>query len=326
MQYPGASLPMPTPLGSVQPAQPFDPEKAAEGLRKAMKGLGTNEDTIIQILTSHCVAQRVQIETKFKQMYGRDLRDDLKSELSGKFEEIVLKLLDPPRVYDAKECDDAIKGAGTDEDTLIEILSTRTNAEIVEIRAQYKTLFKRDLEREIQSDTSGHFRRLLTSLVTGNREERPTPDLELAKKEAQELLQAGEKKLGTDESVFNRILCLRSTVQLRETFSQYQAISGKDIEKAIQSEMSGNLELGCLAIVKAAKNTPAFFAERLHNSMKGAGTKDSALIRQIVSRSEVDMEEIKRAFNAMYGKPLSSFIKGDTSGDYRKTLMGLVGE
>ena len=48
-------------------------------------------------------------------------------------------------------------------------------------------VFKRELERDIQADTSGDFKRLLTSLVTGNREDRPQADVELAKKEANEL-------------------------------------------------------------------------------------------------------------------------------------------
>lgn len=317
---------MPTQWSTILPAQPFDAEKASEGLRKAMKGLGTNEDAIIQILTSHCNAQRIEIEKKYKQMHGRDLRSDLKSELSGNFESVALALLDHPRIYDAKECNDAIKGAGTDEDALIDILSTRSNAEIAEIRVQYKALYKRDLERDIQSDTSGDFKRLLTSLVTGAREERPQADVELAKREAHELFQAGEKKVGTDEATFNRILCLRSAAQLRETFNQYRAISGKEFEKVLASETSGNLELGFLAIAKAAINPAAFFAERLHKSMKGAGTKDKALIRTIVSRSEVDMVLIKQEFQRIYGKSLASFIKGDTSGDYKKALIAIVKE
>lgn len=39
--------------------------------------------------------------------------------------------------------------------------------------------------------------------------------------------------------------------------------------------------------VQCALNCPAFFAERLYYSMKGAGTDDSTLIRIIVTRSEV---------------------------------------
>lgn len=39
--------------------------------------------------------------------------------------------------------------------------------------------------------------------------------------------------------------------------------------------------------VKYVKDAPTFFAERLHKSMSGAGTDDTALIRLIVTRSEV---------------------------------------
>ena len=48
-------------------------------------------------------------------------------------------------------------------------------------------VYKSELEKDIQGDTSGDFKRLLTALVTGNREERPTADIELAKEEANEL-------------------------------------------------------------------------------------------------------------------------------------------
>ena len=39
--------------------------------------------------------------------------------------------------------------------------------------------------------------------------------------------------------------------------------------------------------VRVARNIPAYFAERLYKSMKGAGTNDQALIRAVVTRSEV---------------------------------------
>jgi len=311
---------------TVTPAPNFSPEGAAEGLRKAMKGIGTDEAAIIKILTSHCNQQRREIEKQYKTMYGRDLVSDLKSELSGRFEDVVIAMLDPPRLYDAKECHRSIKGAGTDEGTLVEILCSRSNSEIKEIRELYKSHFKKDLEKDIVSDTSGDFRRLLVSQVNGHRDEKAIVDPSLAMQEATELHQAGVKKLGTDEETFNRILCLRNYGQLRATFDAYKQLSGKDIEDSVKAEMSGNLESGFLAIVRVARNTPAYFADRLYKSMKGAGTNDTGLIRAVVSRSEVDLVYVKQEFQRMYGKSLESFIKGDTSGDYKKVLLAICGD
>uniref|UniRef100_A0A8C1Z1K4 Annexin n=1 Tax=Cyprinus carpio TaxID=7962 RepID=A0A8C1Z1K4_CYPCA len=297
--------------GTVTEASGFKPEEDAQKLHNAMKGAGTNEATIIEILAHRTIAQRQKIKEAFKQSVGKDLLDCLKSELTGNFEKVVVGLMMSAPVYDAYELRNAIKGAGTEEACLIDILASRSNAEKKEIIATYKKEHGKSLEDDVCGDTSGMFQRVLVSLLAVNK----TPDI----------YEAGEARWGTDEVKFLTVLSVRNRNHLLRVFQEYQKISGRDIEDSIKREMSGCLEDVFLAIVKCMKNKPAFFAERLYKSMKGLGTTDSVLIRIMVARAEIDMLDIKAEFLKMYGKTLHSFIKGDTSGDYRKILLELCG-
>uniref|UniRef100_A0A8C4HR03 Annexin n=1 Tax=Dicentrarchus labrax TaxID=13489 RepID=A0A8C4HR03_DICLA len=306
--------------GSIKDFPGADPLRDVEVLRKAMKGFGTDENAIIELLGSRSNKQRVPMVAAYKTTYGKDLFHDLKSELTGNFEKLVLAMMMTPTQFDASQLREAIKGAGTDEACLIEILSSRSNADICEITRIYKAEYGKSLEDAIISDTSGHFRRLLVSLS-----QVAAPDHVPSLIWVQKLYAAGENKVGTDESQFNAILCARSKPHLRAVFQEYQQMCGRDIEKSICREMSGNVESGMVAVVKCIKNTPAYFAERLHKAMQGAGTKDTTLIRIMVSRSEIDMLDIRQAYAQTYGKSLYTAISGDTSGDYKKLLLKLCG-
>ncbi|XP_018428930.1 PREDICTED: annexin A11-like, partial [Nanorana parkeri] len=252
-----------------------------------------------------------------------DMIKDLKSELSGNFEKAILAMIKAPALYDAYELRESMKGAGTDEECLIEILASRSNKEIHEINSVYKTEFKKTLEQALKSDTSGHFERLLVSLCQGNRDESSNVDMSLVQRDVQELYAAGEKRLGTDESKFNAILCTRSRAHLNAVFYEYQRTYSRELEKSICREMSGDLERGMLAVVKCLRNTPAFFAERLNKAMKGAGTKDKTLIRIMVSRSEVDLLDIRQEYKRLYGKSLYTDI---TEWLFGKVVMRMHGQ
>ncbi|XP_063683372.1 annexin A11-like isoform X4 [Bolinopsis microptera] len=310
--------------GTITPATDFSADKDCQELRNAMKGLGTNETKIINILGNRSREQRLQIALVFKTMYGKDLLMEFKSELSANFLRLCKCLLFSIPQYLAKELKRAMKGSGTDERALVEILVGLDNRGIAEVKHIYKSMFEAELEREIVSETSGDFKRLALSLLQGNRDENDVVDKEVAKEDALELFNAGINRFGTDESKFNSILCARSYRHLKMVFAEYKMVAGEDIEKSIRSEMSGELELGFLSIIKRIKNTPTYFAEELYKSMKGLGTDDDQLIRIIVWRSEIDLVEIKGAFESLYAKPLRDFIKEDTSGDFKTLLLTIL--
>ncbi|XP_064421596.1 annexin A4 [Latimeria chalumnae] len=311
--------------GTIKDFPGFKASDDVQKLKAAMRGAGTDENAIAEILANRSNSQRQKIKLEYKSSVGKDLIDDLKSELSGNFKKVIVGLMMTAPEYDAYELREAMKGAATDEGCLIEILASHSNQEIRTIVATYKKNYDKSLEDDIVSDTSYMFQRVLVSLATANRDEGTTVNEELAKQDAQELYEAGEKKWGTDEVKFLSILGTRNKNHLLRVFEEYKKVSNKDLEASIKSEMSGNLEDALLAIVKCTKNKPAYFAERLYKSMKGLGTTDSILIRVMVSRCEVDMLDIRSEFKKNYGKSLHSFIKGDTSGDYRNVLLKLCG-
>ncbi|KAL7990350.1 hypothetical protein Chor_013780 [Crotalus horridus] len=237
--YPGGRTPS-TPLqsmqGTIQPAPNFDAGRDAEILRKAMKGFGTDEQAIIDV----------------------DLIKDLKSELSGNMEELILALFMPRTYYDAWSLRHAMKGAGTQENVLIEILCTRTNREIQEIVQCYKSEFGRDIEHDVRADTSGHFERLLVSMCqianrdllstigrefSGNVERGLKTILQCALNRPAffaERLYHAMKGAGTDDST------LIDLVQIKQLFTQ---MYHKTLATMISSDTGGDYRSLLLAIV-----------------------------------------------------------------------------
>ncbi|NXP78552.1 ANXA5 protein, partial [Ramphastos sulfuratus] len=171
--------------GTVTAFSPFDARADAEALRKAMKGMGTDEETILKILTSRINTQRQEIASAFKTLFGRDLVDDLKSELTGKFETLMVSLMRPSYIFDAHALKHAIKGAGTNEKVLTEILASRTPAEVRNIKQVYQQEYEANLEDKIIGETSGHFQRLLVVLLQANRDPDGRVDDALVEQDAQ---------------------------------------------------------------------------------------------------------------------------------------------
>lgn len=311
---------------TVYPVSNFDPVQDARILREAMKGFGTNEEAIINIITSRTNDQRQAILTHFNSEFDRDLIEDIKSEISGDFERVIVALLKPQYEFLSKELHDAMNGAGTDEKAIIEIICSKTNQEIGILVETYENIYERPLVQHVCSETSGNLARLLSLILTQSRNEAYEINYEEARSKAEELYQNGEGQLGTEESTFYKILAHESFPQLSRIFEEYKEISGNSIEQALKHELSGDYLDALLAIVECVQSPAVFFARKLHKAMSGAGTDDKTLIRIIVSRSEIDLKTIKEEFEKTYDKTLKSCIENDISGDYKKAILSLITE
>ena len=298
-------------------------QKDAEDLRKAMKGFGTDEAALIKICANRTNSQRQQIKAAYKATFGRDLISDLKSELHGKFEDAMVALFADPIEYDADQLREAMKGLGTNEDTLIEIIASRPPHILKAVKDRYQQKYQRDLETDVKKETSGTLRHLLIALLQCNRSVNSSPNIARCAEIAQEIHQAGEAKIGTDESVFNKYFCTLSPMELACVAQQYHKLTGHTILQAIDKEFSGDSKKALRTIVYATLSPSEYFATRVNDAIKGWGTKDHLLIRILITRDEIDMPQIKQYYKQLFGKDMVQAVKSDISGDYQKLMIEL---
>ncbi|KAK9996693.1 hypothetical protein SO802_021379 [Lithocarpus litseifolius] len=154
----------------------FDREIAAKDSKALFKAgekkLGTDEKTFIQIFSERSRAQLAAIITAYQDMYGNSLKKAVKGETSGLFEYALLTILccsENPARYFAKVLHKAMKGLGTDDTTLIRVIVTRTEIDMQYIKAEYLKKYKKTLNDAVHSETSGHYRTFLLSLLGPNR-------------------------------------------------------------------------------------------------------------------------------------------------------------
>jgi len=317
-QYPVSPYPI-CPVVVKPTCTPAELSKWALDLRNAMKGLGTNEAKLVEVIGPRTNEELRLIDQTFTQEIKRDLIKDIKSETSGHFEDALVSLLTDRYELDAMLVEKAVKGLGTDEDLLSEVLCTRTPAELKLISEAYMRLYKKDMAARVYSDVSGDLLKVYRTVLTSPRENNK-PDSQL-ESDVKALYAAGEGKWGTNEKAFIDIIAASSRQYCEKLFFAYAKVHGKSLDKAITNEMGGDTGRALALLV-----TPLdiVFARKFHESMVGAGTRDTMLIRLVCTQKGRGLKCVNNRFLQDHQKNLYKWVESETSGDYRKILLATL--
>ena len=295
-----------------------------EILRNACQGAGTDEDAIVRVIASTTNPERALIRRLYTQKYNEDLVSRLQSELSGDFKDAAVGSFMTPTEYDAYCLNGAMKGLGTKEGVLSEIIGSRTPQELQAIKQVYAANYGETLDNAVAGDTSGDYQKLLLALLQCQRSQSPMADPNGCAADAAALYQAGEGKWGTDEATFTRIFATRSPADIALINQNYKQHAGKGLLGAIDAEFSGDTKELLDTIVRSNVDPYGYYAGRIHESVAGLGTNDSRLIRNVCARHAVDLPLIKQAYTRDYGTDMLQDIQSDTSGHYRQVISSLV--
>jgi annexin A7/11 len=306
--------------------QIFDPLKEAQRIKQSIC-LPKDMNKLINVVAYHSNSQRQKILNSYKAHYNSNLIDDLKQELSGNFLKAIIALFYTPVDYDCYHLNKALKGLSTNTDTLIEILSTRSNKRISEIKIRFPQMFEgKDLIKVINVETSGFFKKILLKLLEGKRPDNQNPNENKSEECAKKLYEDINAKKDIMQETYINIFTQKSKDEFVLITQKYYKLYNITILETIEKSFSGDVRKVFKAITYALLSPSEYFAYKINKALKSFTTNDSILIRILVSRNEIDIERIKGYYLQLYHVDLYTEIKGSMSGDYKNLFLSLIGQ
>ncbi|KAL2080213.1 hypothetical protein ACEWY4_024006 [Coilia grayii] len=299
-------------LGSVRPFPNFRPEKDIADIQTACQQ--NDMASLVRIITNRDNAQRQSLAKAYLSTTSKKLTADLKKALYGDVETLILDLLLTPEQFDARRLHQAMKGVGTDEETLLEVLCTRSPLQLKGIASAYNKMYKKDLEKDLDGETSGDFTKLLLALV---RKEAGMGSVKQDFKHLSEELKAEKANV----SQWIRILTTRHPDHLKRVLMRLEGHIGQPVGEVLEKHFgglaSGDLKLGLTTLVQCIQNPAAYLAKRLQ-SMKGAIVQGV-----LVSHCEEDLLTVRVAFLRATGTSLYSTLQKRFAGVFQSALLAL---
>lgn len=292
-----------------------------------MKGFGTDEKALTGVLANKDPLQINTIRTQYDQRLMRNLVQDLIKETSGYFERGLVEITRGPLASDCHNLMEAMKGVGTKEVVLDDVLVGRSNADINAIKTEYQRLFKRSLQTDLRGDLSAGTEQMYDMIVAGRRAEDSHPvnqqEIEQAVTELQSSLGGF---VGKNTAQVCQILTSKNDAQLRAIAQSYQQRYQKPLDSVIKSAFSGHMENALRLLVHRATNRAEAEAVRLEESMAGLGTKDELLVQRVVRChwNRQFMNSVSNEYKKVYKKDLIKRIEGETRGDYERLMVACV--
>jgi len=286
----------------------------AKVLDDAMNGLGTDEGQLIRVICSLDIVERKELCNFYEEKYGKNLLERVKSETSGDYQKALVGMLsaeisDFDVEADCQALKEAMDGWGTDESALIRFICSKSAKQMEVLVAKYPEIYDgKNLLDRVTSETSGYFQEVLQGCIR-----HPMKQLAVAVKDCV----AG---FGTCDVGLITLLVHLPDYKRESLRREYWNENKRDILDAIAEDTSGDYKDALLALVKTP---PRVWAEALTGAMKGFGTADELLINFMVVCKD-SMAEVRTAFEDVNKKPLYDWIKSETSGDYKKSLLALV--
>ena len=297
-------------------------QEAAELLNSALESRNKDE-AVLNVIQNTNLDRRLQICNYYAETYGKSLYSELKSKLNGYFKNIAIHLFLHPITFVAKMLKKGLKGFSADETVVLEALTSHSQEELRQIEDAFKAETGKDLSKEIEKNFSGTLKKNLLNLLYTPRKVNHNPEKEKCEKLANLLVDVGEPNWAGDENIFKEVFVQSSPEELILIGRYYLKKTGNNMLDVIDQKLSGKTKTLLREILFNNIIPQELYAEKVYLAIKGLGTDNNLLNRVLVSRNEIDMDDIKEIYKQKYNVTMREDISGDTSGVYEKLCLFL---
>jgi annexin A7/11 len=166
----------------------------------------------------------------------RNMIQDFEKETSGYFARGLAEIGRGPLMSDCNNLFEAMKGLGTKEIILDDILIGRSNADINAIKQQYQVLYQRPLQRDLQGDLSAGTEQMYDMIISARRAEDSHPVIPQEIEQAVTDLQTGMGGFASKNvPQVCQILTSKNDAQLKAMAHSYQQRFHKSLDSVIKS-------------------------------------------------------------------------------------------
>ena len=309
-------------------------ENKSTQFHEALSGKDLNDQSIENLTDILCVTtneERQLIRSYFKKTYNHPIQNDIKEKFTGDLsllQEIMINMFDTPYEYDARELRKALSDSlGDEDDTIIEIFSSRPKDHLNTVDLAYSKFFETSLKDELKNQLPKQFAEFLLLLMDSDRPDEQTLSGDEAYEIAQEIIKNGTKVYASDAELFKKVFVEKSRIDLILVSRAYYELTEKCLYEAFEEEnvvaksifndeeeekkvRNKNIKL-IKALIFTVITPAEFFAKKLITALKELTTDINTLIRIMITRREIDMD----AINEYYSKETNSDLKNDVENE-----------
>ncbi|KAI4296347.1 hypothetical protein L6164_036313 [Bauhinia variegata] len=266
-----------------------------------------NNQRLLQIMLQKKFHEFKFIRQTYFALYSQDLHHVLSIAQRNKpFAKAAYLRMSEPQERDAEIMRNSIFGGSLNLNTLIEIICTRSSSDLQCIKQTYRSRYNSDLEQDVHVTVKGGYREILMAVLNSTRYYGCKVDTSRAMCDAKTLYEAVESGKTIDQKTILSLLSQRNSGQLRAILGCFKHLYGHEFSKSIKQSKCGQFGRELRIVIRCMQSPEKFFAKLLR--MKSGDARE-LIIRIVVTRSEIDIKLVSKAFAAKTGISLENFIR-----------------